>query len=267
MNKYASLRHRYVSNQRVPEDPFAHERVMLDKYESYVDRIRASSRQIELTLSHLNPLHDQMKNTVDDFFCTSPDTSQARRTATIDEALLTLKSTFEECKGEFVSIDSRFAQILFSIQQLKNKLRERDFAYWEKKHYVEKVADLKNKPKLERTARMDRNLRKLADAETRYDNINPTVLEELKSVNVERFKEVEETLKSYMLELNKYFTVISRKINDMGLRDIANTPRASVTPATTTGNVAKNVKKIEGKTTGSKVETPFQEETPARIST
>ena len=255
-----------MSNHEVPEDPFAHERLLLDKYESYVHKIRASSRQIEMTLANLNPLHDQMKRTVDDFFCTSPDTTQARRTATIDEALLTLKHTFEECKGEFVSIDSRFAQILFDIQQLKKKLRERDFAYWEKKHYEEKVACLKNQPKMERSAKMDRNLRKLADAQTRYDNIYPTVLEELKTVNTERFKEVEETLKSYMLELNKYFTSISKKVNDMGLKDVGNTPRSSVTPAVPAGTVSKTVKKIEGKS-GNKVDSAFQDETPARITT
>ena len=256
MNKFATLRHRYVSNQRVAEDPYAHERLLLDKYESYVHNIRLSSRQIELTLSQLNPLHDQMKHTVDDFFCTSPDSNQAKRTATIDEALLTLKSTFEECKGEFVSIDSRFAQILFSIAELKKKLKERDFAFWELKHYEEKVEDLKNHPKMALTAKMDRNMRKLADAKTRYDNINPTVLEELKSVNTERFKEVEETLKLYMLELNKYFTSISKKINDMGLKDVGSTPRASI-GSPSAGNVAKTVKKIETK----KIDSGFQEET------
>ena len=150
---------------------------------------------------------------------------------------------------------------------MKKRLRERDFAYWEKKHYEEKVEDLKNHPKLARTDKFDRNMRKLADAETRYNNINPTVLEDLKSVNNERFKEVEETLKSYMLELNKYFTSISKKVNDMGLKDVGTSPRASFTgTSNAAGNVAKTVKKIEGKTTN-KVDTAFQEEAQTRIST
>jgi hypothetical protein len=261
MNKFATFRHR--SDKKIPEDPYAHERLLLVKYESYVHHIRSSSRQIELTLSQLHPMHDQMKKTVDDFFCTSPDPNQEKRTATIDEALLTLKNTFNECKGEFVSIDSRFAQILFSISELKKKLTDRDFAFWELKHYEEKVEDMQNKPKLARTAKLDRNLRKLADAKTRYDNINPTVLEELKMVNNERFKEVEETLRSYMLELNKYFTSISKKINDMGLKEVGagSSPKAPFVPSS--GNVAKTIKKIEAT---KKVESGFQDESPARIT-
>lgn len=220
MERFGWYRHKFINGKVMEKDPCDMDREILRKYKVYVRSVRNSVEKFEKTLGKLNPLHDDLKRTTTEFFCTSKQEDQVNRTSAIGDALLTIGSSYDECRGEFVLLENRASQIFNTIKAMEKRLKDRDFAYWEKKHYESKTEKMKMNPKLLGTERMDNNLHKLASAQTKFEELDQRIIEDLKGLNDERFDEMENLLKMYLVQLDKYYSGINKKMNDVTQKEL-----------------------------------------------
>jgi len=232
MQRFGWYRHKFVNSKVMERDPCEADRETLRKYKVYARSVRNSVERFEKTLGKLNPLHDDLKRNTMEFFCTSKQEDQVNRTSAIGDALLTIGASYDETRGEFVLLENRINQILNTIRAMEKEMKDRDFAYWERKHYEEKTEKMKANPKLLGTERMDNNLTKLANWQKKFEESDSKIVPELRGLNDERFDEMENLLKMYLVQLDKYYAGINKRMKEVTERELKVSASFKLTPLT-----------------------------------
>lgn len=210
MQRFGWYRHRVVNKKEIPSDTCAGDRETLRKYKVYVRTVGLSIDRFDKTLSNLNLWHNDLNRSTEAFFYTSPRKDQIDRVRVIGESLININASYGECRDGFTNVRNRQAKIIDTIKGIEKRMKDRDYWYWEKVHYRTKVDKLKaNTSKLEK---VEKNLKKLANAESRFDAIDSQVIADVTSLNNERYDEVESLLQMYLAQLDKYYCAIYKKM-------------------------------------------------------
>ena len=230
MDRFAWYRHKFVNSREMKNDPLTLDRQNLRLYKMYVKSVYNSVEKFERTLNKLNPLHDELSRKTNEFFNTTKKEDQIGRTRNIGDSLLTISVCYKECRGDFVEVVNRLLQITETIKQMEKRIRDRDFAYWEKVHYESKIEKMKSNEKLNGSEKMSSNESKFESSRKRFEEIDSKVVVDLKGLNEERFDEMENLLKMYLVHLNNYYTGIYKKMNEVASREISVVEKFKLTP-------------------------------------
>jgi len=254
MQRFGWYRHRVVNKKEIPSDTCAGERETLRKYKVYVRTVGMSIDRFDKTLSNLNLWHNDLNRSTEAFFYTSPRKDQIDRVQGIGESLININASYGECRDGFTNVRNRQAKITDTIKALEKRLKDRDYWYWEKVHYSAKVDKLKakNRSNLEN---VEKNLKKLANAENRYDAIDSQVMTDVKSLNSERYDEVESLLQMYLAQLDKYYSGIYKKMNSVATKEEGVVNSFKLTPLDKRGGLPVPTKSVMREEFGSRAST------------
>jgi chromosome condensin MukBEF ATPase and DNA-binding subunit MukB len=178
----------------------------------------------------INSLNDDVKRASIEFFSISPSGDQVKRIELITDALVSIKASYDQSRNEYTQVLGRVDGIMAAITALKKKMKDRDFAYWEKAHYELKLDKMRMKSSLAHSEKMERNYSKFSRSQSQYDELNREVIEELRQFNSERFDLIEDTLKMYMLHVDRYFSGVSKKMGEVLNSEIEATRSFHLTP-------------------------------------
>lgn len=228
MQRFGWYRHKTVNKKEIPSDTCAGDRETLRKYKVYVRSVGLSIDRFDKTLANLNLWHNDLNRSTEAFFYTSQNKDQINRVQVIGDSLININASYGDCREGFTNVRTRQAKIIDTIKAVEKRLKDRDYWYWEKVHYETKVDKLKrNTSKLEK---VEKNLKKLADAENRYDAIDSQVVTDMKSLNNERYDEVESLLQMYLAQLDKYYSGIYKKLTEVAAKEVGIVNSFKLTP-------------------------------------
>lgn len=116
------------------------------------------------------------------------------------------------CSNRLGPIKMRISSILNRIENFEIGLKKRDEAYFMKSYYIQKIANLPEKDKLD-FARVDRNIKKQADAVTKFAE-SETIVAQVGDFLKNRFASLNAIMELYVRFLGDYHDTLAEEIDN-----------------------------------------------------
>jgi hypothetical protein len=190
------------------EDPHAAEKAEFFKFKQDIDMMHSMIESFHTELSKLNPLYDEYCRYVRKILTTFPDNSSDSEKLTRLIANSNNKEggrfAFDESKLEHQAVIDMLGKLRAEMINLENKMKEREKSAKKRHHYQVKVEMLRKKNS--ESPRYRRNMGKLSQAETEFDDIDSFVVNDLKRFMDHRLETLDIIVGKHHEQIRKYFS-------------------------------------------------------------
>jgi hypothetical protein len=187
------------------EDPIIREKIEYEKFKQTVAMLRKMIENYHTELAKLNPMHDEFIRHLNKFTEGTTDASQRERILRDAEITGGVKTAFESSKTQYQDLVVTMDRLQVEMANLDSKLKERDAASIKRNHYMKKVDKIKARESMVGSPKMERNLKKYAEADAKYDDIDSFTCRELRRFMDQRFSFVEQVVHEHTEQLRKYY--------------------------------------------------------------
>jgi hypothetical protein len=187
------------------EDPIKREKQDYEKFKQTVGMLRKMIESYHTELAKLNPLHEDFIRYLDRF---TEGVEEGQRGRILKEADVTggIKSAFDSSKTMYQDLIMIMDRLQVEMANLDSKLKERDIAAKKRGHYAKKVEYMKQRESMTGSPKMERNLKKFAEADAKFDDIDSFAVRELHRFMEHRFNFVEKVVQHHTDQLRKYYS-------------------------------------------------------------
>jgi hypothetical protein len=212
--KSATLRNwkeQVVGIERIKDDPFENDRRELEEYESVIRLVQSSVQRFHHSLSDVSRGHAEMMGALKRFHELNENIGQRKRIDAIDIAVDAIGDEFDRGKDQMDQVFRKLESLLAMHSGLGERLRERDKAHAAKLHYEQKVQELNAKESDKE--KVDRNLKKLKEAHSEYEEREQVTVRECRDALNTKFKDMDQILGLYFKVIGEYYVNISEKFS------------------------------------------------------
>ena len=157
-SKARSARQSLLGIKRIPDDPLAADREILDRGDETLEVFESCVTELELALTRLSRVND-------DFAACMVECGLGADLATSD--LRWPRQAYASTNAKLGALKMSLRSLISTSDSIRSKLKERDKLYWEKTHYENKISNLSDEDKLD-SDRVDRNVKKRSKAITDF---------------------------------------------------------------------------------------------------
>lgn len=194
---------------RYTNDPIKADREEFKKYQLTLQIMKKTVEGYELTLALMKPAHDELERNMQLLF-TDPSGERVIKQASMLSGHA--KDAFDESKSLYIDMKDRVDKLNAELSFLEHQLIEREKAYSPKVHYELKLEKLKARQSQHGTEKIERNLRKSSAATNAWNELDASVVRELRRVLDNRLKTVSEIIDMHTAHLSKYYAICNQKV-------------------------------------------------------
>ena len=196
------------------DDPILREKMEYERFKQTVGMLRTVIQAFRTELSKLNPMHEEYVRQLKKF--TEPiEAAQRERIMKDAEITSGIKTAFDSSKIMYQDLVMTMDRLQVEMANLDAKLKEREVASIKRNRYMKKVEQMKQRESMTGSPKLERNLKKFAEADAKFDDIDSFTCRELHRFMEQRFSFIEKVVHDHSEQLRVYYKNASGNLGNL----------------------------------------------------